>query len=523
MRAESPGSAEASAPAAPAGPADAWGTLAVAAVGLFLAVVSTTVVSVALPTIGRDLHAGPAALQWVVDAYVLIYASLLVAGGTLGDRLGRKGLFMAGTAVFGAGSLVTGLAPATGPLLAGRVLQGLGPALLVPGSLTLVRTVFEDGRRRAMAIGLWSTASGLALAVGPPLGGVIVAGLGWRWVFLLNVPLAAVLVAAAGRFVPRVPRPDAARGPFDWPGAVLTTAGVALPAFAAIQGQDEGWTSAPVLLAFAGGAAALAGFAWWERRAPQPLVDVTLFLRPRFAAANLVALVVFFAFVGAIVYFSAFFQQVQGRSPAGAGLEVSAIGVAYAVAATLSGRLVHRVGERAPLVAGLLVGGGATLGLLRLAPGTGTGAVWWDFALLGAGIGLCGTPVTTIAMSAVDASRAGMASAVTNALRQVGQVFGVAVLGALVYAGLPDGGAPGRLDTGEAAAFVRGLHHALWTSAAALLAVAAVAAVLCARDRPAHDRTARDRPAHDRTARDRPAHDRPAAAPGSRERSRRGR
>jgi MFS transporter, DHA2 family, methylenomycin A resistance protein len=498
MRAESPASAEvpgaaaASGSADAPGSADAWGTLAVAAVGLFLAVVSTTVVSVALPTIGRDLHAGPTALQWVVDAYVLVYASLLVAGGALGDRLGRKGLFMAGTAVFGAGSLVTGLAPSTGTLLAGRVLQGLGPALLVPGSLTLIRTVFEDGRRRAMAIGLWSTASGLALAVGPPLGGVIVAGLGWRWVFLLNVPLTAVLVAAAGRFVPRVPRPDAARGPFDWPGAALTTAGVALLAFATIQGQDEGWTSAPVVLAFAAGAAALAGFARWERRARQPLVDVTLFLRPRFTAANLVALVVFFAFVGAIVYFSAFFQQVQGRSPVGAGLEVSAIGVAYAVAATLSGRLVHRAGERALLVTGLLVSGAATLGLLRLAPGTGTGAVWWDFALLGAGIGLCGTPITTIAMSAVDASRAGMASAVTNALRQVGQVFGVAVLGALVYAGLPGGGASRRLDPDDAAAFVRGLHHALWTSAAALLAVAAVAALLFARERPAPEEPARE-------------------------------
>ncbi|HEU5026221.1 MAG TPA: MFS transporter [Spirillospora sp.] len=504
MRAEYPASDGA------IGPADAWGTLAVAAVGLFLAVVSTTVVSVALPTIGRDLHAGPAALQWVVDAYVLVYASLLVAGGALGDRLGRKGLFMAGTAVFGAGSLVTGLAPATGTLLAGRVLQGLGPALLVPGSLTLIRTVFEDGRRRAMAIGLWSTASGLALAVGPPLGGVIVAGLGWRWVFLLDVPLTAVLVAAAGRFVPRVPRPDPARGPFDWPGAALTTAGVALLAFATIQGQDAGWTSAPVLLAFAAGAAALAGFAWWERCARQPLVDVALFLRPRFTAANLVALVVFFAFVGAIVYFSAFFQQVQGRSPVGAGLEVSAIGVAYAVAATLSGRLVHRVGERALLVTGLLVSGAATLGLLRLAPGTGTDAVWWDFALLGAGIGLCGTPITTIAMSAVDASRAGMASAVTNALRQVGQVFGVAVLGALVYAGLPGGGAPGRLDPGGAAAFVRGLHHALWTSAAALLAVAAVAAVLCARERPAGEQPAGERPAGERPVGERPAGEGPA-------------
>ncbi|MGH3523249.1 MAG: MFS transporter, partial [Mycobacterium sp.] len=192
--------------------------------------------------------------------------------------------------------------------------------------------------------------------------------------------------------------------------------------------------------------------------------------------------VVFFAFVGAIVYFSAYFQQVQGRSPVAAGLDVATIGVAYAVAATASGRVVGRIGERAPLIIGLTISGAATLLLLRLAPGTGIGAIWWNFALLGAGIGLCGTPMSTLAMSAVDAERAGMASAVLNALRQVGQVFGVAVLGALVFAHLPTGGAGiGRLDTAHAVLFVGGLHHALWVSGLSLVAAAAVAAALLIR------------------------------------------
>lgn len=462
----------------PPAPRRAWVPLAVVAAGLFLAVTSSTLVSVALPTIGRDLHAGATGLEWVVDAYVLVYASLLMAGGTLGDRHGRKGLFLLGLVIFGLGSLVAGLAPGTGILLAGRVLQGLGPALLVPGSLTIIRAVFANPRQRAAAIGLWSTSSGVALAVGPPLGGVLVAALGWRSVFLVNVPLAAVLAAAGAWFLPRLPR-TAADGPFDWPAVVLSTAGVGLLALGVTRGQAHGWTSGPVLAAFAAGAAALAAFAVAERRRRHPLVDMSLLRRLPFAVVNVTAMVVFFAFVGAIVYFSAFFQQVQGASPARAGLDVAAVGVACAVAATASGRLIGWIGERWPLVIGLAVSGGATLGLLRLQAGTPAGAIWWDFALLGMGVGLSGTPVSTIAMSAVGAARAGMASAVVNTSRQIGQVFGVAVLGALVYARLPGGsGTGGRLDPARQAAFVSGLHHALWLSGLALLAAALLATVL---------------------------------------------
>ena len=251
--------------------------------------------------------------------------------------------------------------------------------------------------------------------------------------FLLNVPLSAVLILLAARYVPRIPR-TAAHGPFDRLGAVLTTAAVALVSYGLIGGQDRGWTSPVVLLAFAAGAAALVAFIVWERRAPDPLVDLALFGRAAFTTANVAALVVFFSFVGAIVYFSAYFQQVQGHSPLEAGLDVSAIGVAFALAAPLSGRLIGRVGPRIPMIAGLLLSGAAMLGLLRLGTDTGIGAIWWDLALAGAGVGLCLTPMTAIAVSAVDASRAGMASAVHNALRQLGQVLGVAVLGALVYA-----------------------------------------------------------------------------------------
>lgn len=454
-----------------------WVAVGVLAGGLFLAVLSTTLVSVALPVIGRDLSAGASALEWTVDAYVLVYAGLLVVGGAAGDRRGRKGLFQLGAAVFGLGSLVTGLAPTVGVLLAGRVLQGLGPALLVPGSLTVIRALFEDDRRRAAAIGLWSMSSGVALAAGPALGGLIVDGPGWRWVFLLNVPLSALLVLLAARYVPRVLRTPP-RGPFDRLGAVLTTAAVAAITYGLIAGQDRGWASPLVLLAFAGGAVALVVFTVWERRSADPLVDLSLFGRAAFTTANVAALVVFFSFVGAIVYFSAYFQQVQGRSPLTAGLDVSAIGVAYALAAPLSGRLVGRVGPRPPMLVGLTLSGLAMLGLLRLGTGTGIGAIWWDLALVGAGAGLCLTPMTAIAVAAVDAANAGMASAVHNALRQLGQVLGVAVLGALVYANpalRSDAGGP--LDPVRRPLFVGGLHHALWASGAALLGAAVLAAL----------------------------------------------
>jgi DHA2 family methylenomycin A resistance protein-like MFS transporter len=455
--------------------------------GLFLAVLSTTVVSVALPTIGRDLHASATDLEWTVDAYVLVYASLLVAGGVAGDRRGRKGTFVVGVALFGLGSLAAGLAPSTGLLLAGRVLQGTGPALLIPGSLAIIRATFTDDRQRSFAVGLWSTGSGVAMAVGPALGGAIVGALGWRWVFLLNVPLTAALAILAAVVVPRLPHATVFErtgpGRFDWAGTVLSTAGVGLLAFAVIDGQDRGWAAPEVLAAFAAGAAILVAFVLTERRREQPLIDVSLFGRPGFAAANLAALVVFFAFVGAIVYFSAYFQEVQGRSPAAAGLAVCAIGVAYALAATWSGRLVGRFGERWPLLAGLVLGGLATLALLRLGPGTGLGAIWWNFALLGAGIGLCGTPMTTLALAAVDVSRAGMASAVLNTFRQLGQVFGVAVLGALVYAQLPGGSGAGPLDAAGRELFVAGLHHALLLAGLALLVTAAVIAPVLPRAR----------------------------------------
>jgi EmrB/QacA subfamily drug resistance transporter len=454
-----------------------WPTVAVVGLGQFLVVLSTSVVGVALPTIGGDLDASATQLQWVVDAYVLVFASLLVPAGVLGDRHGRRRAFLAGVAVFGAGSLFTGIAPSIGWLLAGRLVQGVGPALVQPASLAIIRVAFEDPRRRAAAIGLWSASSGLALAVGPAVGGGIAEAAGWRWVFLLNVPLCAALGALAVRWVPTVERAPVTRR-FDWLGAVLTTGGLGALAFGLIEGQDRGWGAPVIVGAFVAATASLAGLVAWELRRPEPLVDVRLFARAPFAAANVAALLVFFAFIGAIVYFSAFFQVVQGRTPAQAGLCVLPFGVAFALAAPVAGRLVGRFGPRAPATAGLVVCAAAMLALTRLEGGSRPGAVWWALALVGGGAGLCLTPLTATAVAAGGTARAGMASAIHNAMRQIGQVLGVAVLGALVLGGLPAGAASGgRLDAAEAAVFVDGLHAAVRVSGIALLAAAVLTAI----------------------------------------------
>jgi MFS transporter, DHA2 family, methylenomycin A resistance protein len=452
-------------------------TLAVVACGQFLGVMSTSVVSVALPTIGRELDASTTALEWIVDAYVLVFASLIVAGGVLSDRRGRKPMFVLGVALFGLGSLLAGLAPSVGVLIGARVVQGLGPAIVLPGSLAIISAIFRDPRERAAAIGLWSASSGLALAVGPALGGALVDGLGWRWVFLINVPLCALLVAAAIVSIPPI-RPDPGRG-FDVLGAALITLGVGSLAFALIESQSRGWGSALVLGAAVLAVVTLVGFVLYQLRREDPLVDVRLFRIPAFTAANVTGLVVFFAFIGAIVYFSAYFQDVQGRSAADAGLLVLPIGVALALTAPVSGRLTGRLGPRTPMLVGLIVCGAAMLGLVGLTPDSGLGDEWWDFALVGLGAGLALTPMTATAVGAVRPERAGMASAVHNSMRQIGQVLGVAVLGALVYAGL-GGSVPAgrRLDAAGERAYVDGLHHAMLVSGLALLAAAALVAVL---------------------------------------------
>jgi MFS transporter, DHA2 family, methylenomycin A resistance protein len=456
-------------------------TVLIVTLAQFMAVMSSSSVSVALPTIGRSLHASSTSLEWIVDAYVIVYASLLVAGGVISDRRGRKGMFLIGVTLFGAGSLIAGVAPTVGWLIAGRVVQGLGPAAVTPTSLAIISGTFDDQSGRARAIGVWSSGSGLALAVGPALGGALVVSVGWRWVFLLNVLVAALIIGLGSAYVPRIAR-TVVRGRFDAVGAVLTTAGIGALTFGLIEGPTRGWGSSVILGAFAVAVVCLGAFVPWELRHESPLIDVSLFRLPAFTVANLAGLAVFFSFLGAIVYLSAYFQQVQGRSALGAGLSVLPIGLGFFAGAQLSGRLVGRFGPREPMVGGLTLCGAAMLGLLRLRVASGIGSVWWDLAAVGLGGGLCLTPMTATAMAAVRSARAGMASAIHNSMRQIGQALGVAVLGSLVYTGIPGGPGGGeRLYGAAAAAFVSGLHAAMAVAGGCLLVAAALAAALIPR------------------------------------------
>ena len=439
-----------------------------------MAVMSTSVVSVALPTIGRQLHASSASLEWIVDTYVIVYASLLVAGGVVSDRRGRKGMFMTGVSLFGLGSLVAGIAPSVGWLLFGRVVQGLGPAIVTPTSLAIISATFDDPRERATAIGVWSSGSGLALALGPAVGGLLIDTIGWRSVFLLNVPVALAALALGVRYIPLIARTRTV-GSFDAMGAVLTTVGVGLLTFAIIEGPSRGWGSGLILGAFVVAVAALVGFVGWERRHESPLIDVSLFSRAPFTVANVAGAAVFFAFIGGIVYLSAYFQQVQGRSALGAGLAVLPVGAGFFLGAQLSGRIVGQVGPRLPMVVGLGLCGVAMIGLLRLEADSPIGNVWWNLAAVGLGGGLSLTPMTATAMAAVRSERAGMASAIHNSMRQMGQALGVAVLGSFVYAGVAGGQAGGeRLAGAQALAFVDGLHRAVAVSGGCLLVAAAL-------------------------------------------------
>lgn len=443
-----------------------------------VSVASASVVAVALPQLGRDLGASASELQWVVDAFVIVFASLLVAGGVLGDRIGRRTTFLAGLTLFALGSLWCALAPSIPVLLAGRVVQGVGPALLLPASLALVTAIFPDPAERARAIGVWATGSGVGLAAGPTVGGILVEVLGWRAVFAVNVPLAAALLLVGFRGLPRLtPTPSPHR--FDLGGAALLTAGIATLCFTIIEGRTLGWASPVIVGTGVLTAAALAGFVAWERRQPEPLVDPAMLRERTFAAANLAGATVFFALIGGTVYFTAFFQQIQGRSALESGFCMLPLGLAVMLVAPVAGRLTPRLGARLLMLCGLGAAGVATLLMLRLEPGLGYGAIWWNVALVGVGTGLALPPMTVTALSTVDPARTGMASAVHNASRQVGQTLGVAVLGTIIASHAGEGADGGRALRGLAAQdWVDGLHVALVVAAVLLAAVAVAVAVL---------------------------------------------
>jgi MFS transporter, DHA2 family, methylenomycin A resistance protein len=419
-------------------------TLVVMCVGMFLVLLDVTIVNVALPPLRDDLGASVGSLQWIVDGYAVALASLMLPCGDLGDRHGHKRVVLAGLAAFGAGSLAAGLAPGAGLLVAGRVVQGVGAALLLPGTLAVVSRAYPDAAERARAIGIWAAISSLALPAGVIAGGALVDGPGWRWAFLVNLPLVAVALPVTARVV-RESREPAARAP-DVPGAVLTAALLAAVIFAIIAGS---------LAAGVAAAALLAALVAVERRRSDPMLPATLFRRPAFAAANTVAAAMNLGTLGTLFVLTLFLQDVQGRSALGAGVAILPAFGLLAVVAPLTGRLVGRIGPRGPMVAGLLV---SAAGLALLADD----ALLVASMLWGLGLGLLTPAVVAAAMGAVQADRAGLAAAVNNTARQAGGAIGIAASGAVA-------GSPAR------AGFVHSFHGVALGAAALYVAAAALA------------------------------------------------
>lgn len=455
-----------------AGPAGRW-VLVATVLGSALAGIDATVVTVALPAIGKDLDAAFAGLQWTVNAYTLTLAALILLAGSLGDRFGRRRVFVVGVVWFAAASMLCALAPTVAVLIATRALQGVGAALLTPGSLALISASFVRDDR-ASAIGVWSGFSGIASAVAPFLGGYLVAGPGWRWIFLLNVPLAVVVVTLARRHVPESRDPDAGDRS-DLVGAVLVAVGLASVTYA-LTGASKGWSAASVALAV-GGAAALVALVLVERRSSHPMVPPRLFADAQFTAANLVTFVVYAALGGVFLLLVVDLQVVGELSPLQAGASLLPITVLMLLLSARSGALAARIGPRVPMAVGPVVAATGVALTLRLGPGTSyvTG-VLPAVVLLGLGLSVMVAPLTATVLAAAADRDAGVASGVNNAVARTGGLLAVAVLPAL--AGISGA------DWQDPVAFGAGFRVAMAVCAGLLLTGGLVAAVTI-RNRPA--------------------------------------
>jgi EmrB/QacA subfamily drug resistance transporter len=450
-------------------------TLGIVSTALFMVVLDNLVVNVALPTIHRDLGASIQSLEWTVNAYVLSYAVLLLTGAALGDRFGRKRMFVVGMSVFTLASAMAALAPSTGLLVAARAVQGAGAAVVTPLTLTLLAAAFPQ-ERRGMAIGVWSGISGIAVALGPLVGGAMVQAFSWHWIFWINVPIGLALIPLATRVL------SESRGPYgalDFPGLALSAIGAFGIVFGLVRAQSLGWTSATILVSLIGGAALLAGFVAWERRAREPMLPMAFFAKRSFAVTNVASLAMYFGMFGSIFFLSQYMQNVLGNTPLQAGLKLLVWTGASMVVAPLAGVFSERLGSRPFMVAGLTLQAGALAWLAAiLSTHVSYAQMIVPFIMAGAGMALVFAPSANAVLSSVRTEQAGQASGANNAIRETGGVLGVAVL-ASVFTG--SGGYASHQ------AFVNGLLPALWVGVAVLAAGALVVLLLPFATRPVDD------------------------------------
>jgi EmrB/QacA subfamily drug resistance transporter len=467
--------------------------LAICCMSLLMVGLDNTIVNVALPSIHRELHASLSGLQWTIDAYTLVIATLLMLSGSMADRFGRRRVFQLGLVLFSSGSLLCAVAPSLGALIAFRAVQAIGGSMLNPVAMGIIRNVFDNPRERAQAIGMWGGVAGLSFALGPIVGGALISVASWRWVFLVNVPVGMLAVLLTALYVPESRAPHARR--VDPVGQLLVIATLASLTYAIIEGHDAGWTSFEILGLF--GVALVAGVSLvlYELRRSEPLLDVRFFRSAPFSGATLTAVCAFGALGGALFLNTLYLQDVRHLSALHAGLYLLPLAAMGIVFGPVSGRLVGTRGSRPSLaVAGIMITASALM-FTRLTDRTGTLYLLLANLLFGIGFGLVNPPITNTAVTGMPAAQAGVAAAVASTSRQVGSTLGVAIVGAIVSGGIVAIG-PG---------FAEASHAAWWVITA--LGVAVLVLGLTTTTQWAQ-RTAR------RTA-DRTAHDEPLAASSS--------
>ncbi len=406
--------------------------LAVCCVSLFIVGLDNTVVNVALPSLRRDLHASAAGLQWTIDAYTLVLASLLMLGGSTGDRLGRRRIFQTGLVLFTAGSLLCSLAPSLTWLIVFRMVQAVGGSMLNPVAMSIISNTFTDPRERARAIGVWGAVIGVSMALGPVLGGTLVESVSWRAIFWVNVPVGIAALVLAGLFIPESRAARARR--FDPVGQALVIVVLASLTYGIIEAPSAGWLAARTLALFAVSAVAAAVLVRYEARRVEPLLDVRFFRAAPFAGATGIAVFAFAALAGFLFLNTMYLQEVRGYSPLLAGITTLPMAGMTVVSAPIAGRLVASRGARTPLfIAGVTMTAGSVM-LTGL--GVSTSIPWLisAYVLVGLGFGMVNAPITNTAVTGMPQSQAGVAAGIASTSRQIGQSLGVAVIGSLAAA-----------------------------------------------------------------------------------------
>jgi EmrB/QacA subfamily drug resistance transporter len=406
-----------------------WVVLGVMCLSLLLIVMDNTIVNVALPTLQRELGASTSQLQWVVDAYILVFAGLLLTMGSLGDRFGRRGALAIGLAVMGIGSIASSFADSANHLIATRALMGVGAALIMPATLSIITNVFTDRRERAQAIAIWAATAGVAVAIGPVTGGWLLEHFWWGSVFLVNVPVVIVALVLGQLFVPT--SRDPAAPPIDVRGALLSITGLVALVWAIIEGPN-GWTDPTVLGAFGVAAVLLAAFVAWERHTPTPMLDINFFRNARFSAASGALMLTFFAMFGSLFLLTQFLQSVLGYTALQTGVRLLPMAVVQMVVAPLSARIVERVGSKVVVATGLTVGAVGLLIASRLTAGASYPQVLLSLVVLAVGLALVMPPATESIMGSLPPAKAGVGSAVNDTTREIGGALGVAVLGSVM-------------------------------------------------------------------------------------------